>query len=78
MFLEKHRDVFGISPFSFFQEARDALFLPVIPRSYLPVPVHVHLCQMLSGGPCLCLPSHHLQNHTCNKNTPMPISKLAA
>lgn len=29
---------------------------------YFLVPIQVHLCQIVSRGPCLCLDSHHLQN----------------
>ena len=27
-------------------------------------PTHVHLCQIPSNGPCLCLSAHHLQKRT--------------
>lgn len=44
---------------------------------YLSVPIQVHLCQMRSSGPCRCPASHHRQHLTCNRNTQMPISRLA-
>ena len=40
------------------------------------LPIQVHLCHMLSKGPCLWLASHHLQNETCNRKRANPISKL--
>ena len=43
---------------------------------YLLVPNQVHLCQMYSNGPCLCLPSHHLQKSSCMKKVNMPMSRL--
>ena len=43
---------------------------------YLPVPIQVHLCQIYSNGPCLCLASHHLQNFSCNRNIKKPTDKL--
>lgn len=46
--------------------------------AYLPVPIQVHLCQMLSNGPCLCRLSHHRQKANCPPNRTNPISKLAA
>lgn len=30
----------------------------------LPAPIHVHLCQTASKGPCLCRLNHHLQQAT--------------
>ncbi len=43
---------------------------------YLLVPIQVHLCQMYSNGPCLCLPSHHLQKSSCIKKVKSPMSRL--
>lgn len=38
---------------------------------------YIHLCQMVSNGPCLCFDSHHLQNCTCNRNRMIPIIRLS-
>ena len=43
---------------------------------YFFVPIQVHLCHIVSNGPCLCLDSHHLQNLTCARKRIIPIIRL--
>lgn len=38
--------------------------------------IHVHLCQIVSNGPCLWFLSHQLQKATCIQKITKPISKL--
>ena len=40
------------------------------------LPIQVHLCHIVSNGPCLCPDSHHLQNWTCKIQRTIPIIKL--
>ena len=40
------------------------------------LPIQVHLCHIVSNGPCLCLDSHHLQNRTCARKRIIPIIRL--
>ena len=50
-----------------------AYFVACFSSCYFLVPIQVHLCHIVSNGPCLCLDSHHLQNLTCNRKRTIPI-----
>lgn len=43
---------------------------------YLALPSQVQRCQTYSSGPCLCLPSHHLQKVSWSAKVHSPISRL--